>query len=63
MYGKESIQLYRNTHCLIIGQRGLGSEIAKNIFLLGSPVTIIDNGVVEPMDLDSNCFLRKEDIG
>eukprot|EP00362_Geleiidae_sp_MMETSP1317_P001220 CAMPEP_0201283252 /NCGR_PEP_ID=MMETSP1317-20130820/8058_1 /ASSEMBLY_ACC=CAM_ASM_000770 /TAXON_ID=187299 /ORGANISM="Undescribed Undescribed, Strain Undescribed" /LENGTH=70 /DNA_ID=CAMNT_0047598873 /DNA_START=118 /DNA_END=330 /DNA_ORIENTATION=- len=49
---------------LIIGMRGLGVEIAKNVVLAGpKSVTIHDDTLVELRDLGANFYLTEEDIG
>ena len=49
---------------LIVGMRGLGVEIAKNIILSGPKlVTIYDEVIVSINDLSSNFYLSEEDVG
>ena len=48
----------------ILGVRGLGAEIAKNLVLLGpAAIGLFDSSLVEVKDLGSNCFLRPSDVG
>ena len=52
------------SNVLIIGLKGLGVEIAKNVVLAGvKSVTIHDPQAVELSDLSSQFFLHTEDIG
>ena len=48
---------------LIIGMRGLGIEIAKNIILSGpNRVSLFDPEIAKINDLGSNFFLTEEDV-
>jgi len=50
--------------CLIIGQRGLGVEIAKNLILAGpKSVVLVDNDATKISDLGSNFYLSEADVG
>lgn len=52
------------TDVLIVGLRGLGVEIAKNIILAGvGSVTLYDNDTVQFADLSSQFYLSESDIG
>lgn len=49
---------------LIVGLRGLGCEIAKNVCLAGvRSVTLYDPAQVQVADLGTQFFLRQDDIG
>jgi ubiquitin-activating enzyme E1 len=49
---------------LIIGMRGLGVEVAKNLILAGpKSVTISDDKDVKIEDLSANFYLREEHVG
>ena len=49
---------------LIIGARGTGFEVAKNLILAGpKEIVIYDPGRVELKDLGSNFYLSEEDVG
>ncbi|TXT08346.1 uncharacterized protein COLE_05270 [Cutaneotrichosporon oleaginosum] len=53
-----------NSNVLIVGMKGLGVEIAKNVALAGvKSVTIYDPAPVEIADLGTQFFLREEDVG
>lgn len=57
-YGMETIGKLMKMKVLIIGQRGLGVEIAKNLILAGpKSVTLHDPTKVTINDLSANFFL------
>eukprot|EP00842_Homolaphlyctis_polyrhiza_P004144 jgi/Hompol1/4730/HPOL_003853-RA len=52
------------SNVLIVGLKGLGVEIAKNVILAGvKSVTLYDPEPVEIADLSSQFFLHEEDLG
>ncbi|KAI0796316.1 ubiquitin activating enzyme [Irpex lacteus] len=62
--GHEAMKRMAASNVLIVGLRGLGVEIAKNIILAGvKSVTVFDPEPVEVRDLSSQFFLREEDVG
>ena len=62
--GIDSMKKISQLKLLIIGLRGLGVEIAKNIIVSGpKSVTIFDSNKVEINDLGSNFYLSEKDIG
>lgn len=62
--GKEAMLKMANSKVLIIGLKGLGIEIAKNVALAGvKELGIYDPTPVTVQDLSSQFFLREEDIG
>ncbi|KAF9057412.1 ubiquitin activating enzyme [Panaeolus papilionaceus] len=62
--GHEAMKKMAASNVLIVGLRGLGVEIAKNIVLAGvKSVTIYDPEPVTIQDMSSQFFLRSEDIG
>jgi ubiquitin-activating enzyme E1 len=62
--GHEAMKKMAASNVLIVGMKGLGVEIAKDIALAGvKSVTIYDPEPVTVQDLSSQFFLRKEDIG
>ena len=62
--GIETIGKLMKMNVLIIGQRGLGVETAKNLILAGpKSVSIFDNTTVKIGDLSSNFFLSEDDVG
>ena len=49
---------------LIVGLRGLGVEVAKNLILAGpKSVTLYDPNLVNWGDLSSNFYCREEHVG
>ena len=62
--GIDTMKKISHLKILIIGLRGLGIEIAKNIIVSGpQSVTIYDKNKVELNDLGSNFYLTENDIG
>lgn len=54
----------QNSNVLIIGLKGLGLEIAKNVILAGvKSVTIWDCSSVELSDLSAQYYLKEEHVG
>lgn len=54
----------RAANVLLIGIRGLGSEIAKNILLSGiNSLTVLDDGIVTKEEQVKNFFLPRSSIG
>ncbi|CAL1700876.1 unnamed protein product [Somion occarium] len=62
--GHEAMKRMAVSNVLIVGLKGLGCEIAKNVILAGvKSVTLYDPNPVEIQDLSTQFFLREEDIG
>ena len=62
--GMETMKKISKLNILIIGIRGLGIEIAKNIIVSGpKKLTIFDPNKVNINDLGSNFYLTNNDIG
>ncbi|EEQ40060.1 Ubiquitin-activating enzyme E1 1 [Clavispora lusitaniae] len=62
--GKEAMLKMQNANVLIIGLKGLGVEIAKNVALAGvKSLSLYDPSPVELHDLSTQFFLREEDVG
>ncbi|EGW31760.1 uncharacterized protein SPAPADRAFT_51740 [Spathaspora passalidarum NRRL Y-27907] len=62
--GKEAMLKMQNANVLVIGLKGLGVEIAKNIALAGvKSLSLYDPEPVELADLSSQFFLRESHIG
>jgi hypothetical protein len=54
----------QSNNVLVVGMKGLGLEIAKNIVLMGvKHLTIADSAPVQLRDLSSNFFLSEADVG
>jgi ubiquitin-activating enzyme E1 len=63
-FGMETMRKLVQLKVLIIGMRGLGVEIAKNIILSGpKSVTIFDQFFPSINDLSSNFYISEEDVG
>ena len=61
--GMDTMKKFNKLKILIVGLRGLGIEIAKNIILMGpNKVSIYDPQIAHINDLTSNFFLTEEDI-
>ncbi|CUM64267.1 uncharacterized protein PRCAT00001864001 [Priceomyces carsonii] len=62
--GKEAMIRMLNANVLIIGLKGLGIEIAKNVALAGvRSLSLYDPNPVEISDLSTQFFLEENDIG
>ncbi|KAI9597739.1 ubiquitin-activating emzyme E1 [Syncephalis fuscata] len=62
--GHDAMRRMGASNVLIVGLRGLGIEVAKNIVLAGvKSVTLYDPEPVAKLDLSTQYFLRQEDIG
>ena len=63
-YGLETMIKLQNLRILIVGLRGLGIEVAKNIILSGvKEVKILDQSICEINDLGNNFCLSEKNIG
>lgn len=62
--GANTLKRLQMTKILVLGLRGVGLEVAKNIMLMGArSVTICDKGNVEWSDLSSQFYLGEDDVG
>ncbi|KAJ3380046.1 hypothetical protein HDU92_006225 [Lobulomyces angularis] len=62
--GIQFMKRMMTANVLILGQKGLGVEIAKNVILAGvKSVTLYDNNPVQIADLSSQFFLHPDDVG
>lgn len=62
--GHEAMKRMGASNVLIVGLKGLGVEIAKNVALAGvKSLTLYDPTPVTIADLSSQFFLRPDDIG
>ena len=62
--GHEAMKRMSASNVLIVGLKGLGVEIAKNIALAGvKSLTLFDPAPTLISDLSSQFFLREEDVG
>ena len=63
-FGLETMGKLVKMNVLIIGMRGLGVEVAKNLCLAGpKSVTLYDPNVVSIADRGSNFYLKEEHVG
>ena len=63
-FGLEAMVKLIQLKVLIVGCRGVGAEVAKNIALAGvQAITLSDAAITEPRDLGLNFFLSEEDVG
>ena len=63
-FGMETMGKLIQLEVLIMGMRGLGVEVAKNIILSGpKSVTIYDEVKTSINDLSSNFYISEEDVG
>lgn len=59
-----TMQQFIKAHVLVIGMRGLGVEIAKNVILAGPrAVTVADAGQVDLGDLSAQFYLPESSVG
>lgn len=62
--GHEAMKRMGASNVLVVGMKGLGIEIAKNVALAGvKSLTVFDPSPVTVADLSSQFFLRDDDIG
>ncbi|KAH6995706.1 hypothetical protein BKA56DRAFT_569870 [Ilyonectria sp. MPI-CAGE-AT-0026] len=62
--GHEAMKRMGASNVLIVGLKGLGVEVAKNIALAGvKSLTLYDPAPVQLADLSSQFFLKPEDVG
>ncbi|CAI7581103.1 unnamed protein product [Penicillium manginii] len=62
--GHEAMKRMGSSNVLVVGLKGLGVEIAKNIALAGvKSLTLYDPAPVAISDLSSQFFLRQQDVG
>ncbi|KNE64348.1 ubiquitin-activating enzyme E1 [Allomyces macrogynus ATCC 38327] len=62
--GLDAMKKMATSNVLVIGMKGLGVEIAKNVILAGvKSVTIYDPEPVQIADLSSQFFLTEDDLG
>ncbi|KDR15653.1 SUMO-activating enzyme subunit 1 [Zootermopsis nevadensis] len=64
LWGLDSQKRLRKSKILLVGIKGIGAEICKNIILAGvKSVTILDNGVVTDEDSCSQFLAPRDQIG
>ena len=63
-FGIETMGKLIKMNVIIIGQRGLGVEIAKNLILAGpASVSIFDTEITKINDLGSNFYMEEGHVG
>lgn len=64
LWGVQAQEKIRSANILLIGLKGLGTEIAKNLVLAGvGTLTILDHEVVADHDLGTQFFVTQEQVG
>ncbi|KAE8750393.1 hypothetical protein FOCC_FOCC002951 [Frankliniella occidentalis] len=64
LWGLDSQKRLRSSRVLIIGLKGLGAEVAKNITLAGvKSVTLLDDGAASQDDICSQFLVPRDQIG
>lgn len=64
VYGREAMAKFANSNVLVIGLKGLGAEVAKNVILAGvRSVTLIDPTPADVTDLSAQFYLSPSDVG
>lgn len=62
--GHDAMKRMGASNVLVVGLRGLGVEVAKNVALAGvKSLTLYDPAPVQIADLSSQFFLTPEDVG
>ncbi|CDZ97771.1 SMT3/SUMO-activating complex, catalytic component UBA2 [Phaffia rhodozyma] len=63
LLGKDTFELVQNTPILVVGAGGIGSELLKNLVLVGfSRITIVDLDTIDLSNLNRQFLFRKPDI-
>jgi len=64
LWGVQAQEKIRSANILLIGLKGLGAEIAKNLVLAGvGTLTILDGEAVADHDLGTQFFVSQEQVG
>lgn len=62
-YGMDTMIKINNIKVIIIGLRGLGIEISKNLILTGiNEISIFDDNICKLSDLSSNFYISENDV-
>ena len=62
-YGEETMKKISQLNILILGMKGLGIEVAKNIALTGpNRIIIFDPDIIQLKDLGSNYYIKEENV-
>ena len=63
VYGRESFRKLASARVLVIGARGLGCEIAKNVVLAGvRAVSVCDSGACEAADASAQFYVDEASV-
>lgn len=63
-YGSKMLAKLKTMHVLVVGLRGLGVEVAKNLILAGPhTVAVCDQAIVRAEDLGTNFYLVRKNGG
>jgi ubiquitin-like 1-activating enzyme E1 A len=64
LWGVQAQENIRRANILLVGIKGLGNEVAKNLALAGvRSLTVADNELVTELDLGAQFFVTAEDVG
>jgi ubiquitin-like 1-activating enzyme E1 A len=64
LWGVQAQENIRRAKVLLIGIKGLGNEIAKNLVLAGiQSLAVADHQIVTHEDLGAQFFITEEDVG
>lgn len=64
LWGMQAQEKIRTAHVLLIGLRGLGGEVAKNLVLTGiGSLTVADDQVFSEEDLGAQFLVTQDDVG
>jgi ubiquitin-like 1-activating enzyme E1 A len=64
LWGVQAQENIRRAKVLLVGIKGLGNEIAKNLVLAGiQSLTVADHELVTEEDLGAQFFITEEDVG
>lgn len=64
LWGMQVQEKLRQANVLLVGIKGLGSEVAKNLVLAGiGTLTVLDNEVVTEEDLGTQFFVNETQVG
>lgn len=64
LWGVQAQEKIRSANILLVGMKGLGTEIAKNLVLAGvGTLTILDGETVTEEDLGAQFFISQEQVG
>ena len=63
-FGMQTMAKLVTMHVVIVGLKGLGVEVAKNVILAGPfAVTLVDNEIAAPKHQGANFYVKDSDLG